>query len=386
VAERVPVDEGRIHEWLDGQLSAAEGAELEALVASDPAWADALAEARGLVAASRRITSALDDVPADVIPIGRPTSGAFEARALPARPVQVNARRPRFMLRTWRNVAAMMIVFVGSGVVWRMTQQKPAIASTTDVALAEPSASVLAPAPLEAGSAPSAPGAVAVQVPEKKAAADGARPLDAVADAAVASTGSPAAESDVSALRAAESAPPPLPSVMVPRVAQADSSASPARDQRRAAAADFTGAPASAPAARSAGLAVPGSSAGGNAALAAPMAAKAERARSGPRIAGLGERCVEAALFNPPAGWPTRVALEVGALGSGQMMAFVQFMGPVGGRWIGSGWRRGDGVVEVAPVQVVGSLQLSASEAKGAQGQAVGVLWSSCSPRSTLSM
>jgi anti-sigma factor RsiW len=61
-------DEGLIHAWLDGELDAAEAARVEALVTSDPEWAAAAAEARGLLAASARIVGALDHVPANVIP------------------------------------------------------------------------------------------------------------------------------------------------------------------------------------------------------------------------------------------------------------------------------------------------------------------------------
>jgi hypothetical protein len=61
-------DEGLIHAWLDGELDPAEAARVEALVASDPAWAAAAAEARGLIAASARIVGTLDRVPANVIP------------------------------------------------------------------------------------------------------------------------------------------------------------------------------------------------------------------------------------------------------------------------------------------------------------------------------
>ena len=51
-------DEGLIHAWLDGELDAAESARIEALVRSDPEWASAAAEARGLAAASARIIAA----------------------------------------------------------------------------------------------------------------------------------------------------------------------------------------------------------------------------------------------------------------------------------------------------------------------------------------
>jgi putative zinc finger protein len=57
------LDEGTIHAWLDGALSAEEAARTEAHVTSCPVCADAVAEARGLIAASSRILTALDDVP-----------------------------------------------------------------------------------------------------------------------------------------------------------------------------------------------------------------------------------------------------------------------------------------------------------------------------------
>ena len=63
-------DEGVIHAWLDGELGAEEAARVERLVADDPEWAAAAAEARGLVAASSRILAALDVVAGDVIPQG----------------------------------------------------------------------------------------------------------------------------------------------------------------------------------------------------------------------------------------------------------------------------------------------------------------------------
>jgi anti-sigma factor RsiW len=62
------LDEGTIHAWLDGALSADEAARAEAHVASCTVCAEAVAEARGLIAASTRILTALDDVPAGVVP------------------------------------------------------------------------------------------------------------------------------------------------------------------------------------------------------------------------------------------------------------------------------------------------------------------------------
>ncbi|MHB8838403.1 MAG: hypothetical protein ACYC7F_05565 [Gemmatimonadaceae bacterium] len=90
-------DEGLIHAWLDGQLPPAEAARVEELAATDPAWTAAVAQARGLVAASSRIVSALDHVPAGVIP-QRASSRA--ARRLP----------------WWTKVAAAVVVVAGGSV------------------------------------------------------------------------------------------------------------------------------------------------------------------------------------------------------------------------------------------------------------------------------
>jgi anti-sigma factor RsiW len=61
-------DEGTIHTWLDGALDNAQAVEVEAHVAQCATCAAAVAEARGLIAASSRILNALDDVPSGVIP------------------------------------------------------------------------------------------------------------------------------------------------------------------------------------------------------------------------------------------------------------------------------------------------------------------------------
>ena len=91
-------DEGLIHAWLDGELDAGEAARVEALVSSDPEWAAAAAEARGLIAASARIVGALDRVPANVVP---------KAAAKP------RGAAHRWMLRA----AAALVLVAGSAVV-----------------------------------------------------------------------------------------------------------------------------------------------------------------------------------------------------------------------------------------------------------------------------
>jgi hypothetical protein len=66
------LDEGTIHSWLDGALSADEAARVQAHVAECPQCGAAVAEARGFIAASSRILTALDHVPRGVVPAVRP--------------------------------------------------------------------------------------------------------------------------------------------------------------------------------------------------------------------------------------------------------------------------------------------------------------------------
>src|SRR5688500_16529565 len=85
-------DEGTIHAWLDGQLPAEEAAALESHVSECAQCSAAIAEARGLIAASSRIVSALDIVPAGVIPIRKPV------------------RRPWYASTQLRAAAAVLVV------------------------------------------------------------------------------------------------------------------------------------------------------------------------------------------------------------------------------------------------------------------------------------
>src|SRR5688572_20590025 len=68
------IDEGTIHAWLDGALSVEEARAVESHVAQCAECSAAVAEARGLVAASSRILTALDDVPANVTPKRAPVA------------------------------------------------------------------------------------------------------------------------------------------------------------------------------------------------------------------------------------------------------------------------------------------------------------------------
>jgi len=103
-------DEGLIHTWLDGECSADEAAEIERLVATDPAWAAAVAEARGLIAASSRIVSALDAVP-HAMP-AEERAAPDTAAIAPAAP-EVPVRAP-YRVRPWMKMAAGVVLVVGT--------------------------------------------------------------------------------------------------------------------------------------------------------------------------------------------------------------------------------------------------------------------------------
>ena len=92
-------DEGTIHSWLDGALSAEEAARVEAHVKDCPECAAAVAEARGFIAASSRILTALDNAPRGVIPAAAP--------------------KKRVDPLVWRVAATLLVVAGGTFVVLR---------------------------------------------------------------------------------------------------------------------------------------------------------------------------------------------------------------------------------------------------------------------------
>jgi hypothetical protein len=94
------LEEGTIHAWLDGELAPAERAEAEAHIAECAECAAAVAEARGFIAASSRILTALDSVPGGVLP-------ASSAGTSIPRP----AVHRRFMApRAWMAAAAVLVL------------------------------------------------------------------------------------------------------------------------------------------------------------------------------------------------------------------------------------------------------------------------------------
>jgi len=103
-------DEGLIHQWLDGECTPEESARLERLVATDAEWAAAVAEARGLIAASSRILGALD-----AVPHAKPAGG----KAAPA------VARRGFRVAPWMGVAAGLVLVAGTAYVLREQSTAP---------------------------------------------------------------------------------------------------------------------------------------------------------------------------------------------------------------------------------------------------------------------
>jgi len=124
------LDEGTIHAWLDGALLPDESARVESRARECAECAALVAEARGLIAASSRILSSLDAVPAGVIP-GADAGGDQLAR--------LRARRRETARHWWQDrriVAAASLVFVAgvSSLVWRSSTNE-AVPSRTELAV-----------------------------------------------------------------------------------------------------------------------------------------------------------------------------------------------------------------------------------------------------------
>jgi hypothetical protein len=119
------LDEGTIHSWLDGALTAEEAARVSAHVEECPQCAAAVAEARGFIAASSRILTALDNVPKGVVPIGE--------RAKPRN------------WAAWRAAAAVLVVALGSFAVLReRTGTQRSVAEVAPISTRSPASDVVA--------------------------------------------------------------------------------------------------------------------------------------------------------------------------------------------------------------------------------------------------
>src|SRR5688500_7926672 len=133
------LDEGTIHSWLDGALSADEAARVQAHVAECRQCAAAVAEARGFIAASSRILTALDNAPRGVIPVAAPVK-------------RVNPL-------VWRVAATVLVVAAGTLVVVQNRGSNPLKAVSENQATTSPQAALdtdLDKAALMAGAAQTA--------------------------------------------------------------------------------------------------------------------------------------------------------------------------------------------------------------------------------------
>jgi anti-sigma factor RsiW len=105
------LDEGTIHSWLDGELTGDEAARVDAHIKECPECAAAVAEARGFIAASSRILTALDNAPRGVIPAAAP--------------------KRRIDPLVWRIAATAMVVAVGTLMVFRNDGKQAETAADT---------------------------------------------------------------------------------------------------------------------------------------------------------------------------------------------------------------------------------------------------------------
>lgn len=150
-------DEGLIHTYLDGECTPEEAALVERMMATDPAWLAAVAEARGLKAAASRIVQALDAVPGGVQPASAkgPTAGDSTRGA-------VGRGTPRrFVVRGWVRAAAALVLVAGTAYVVGKTGGAPEVSVPAPAASPEADRGVTAPEASPDGSramtAPAAP-------------------------------------------------------------------------------------------------------------------------------------------------------------------------------------------------------------------------------------
>src|SRR5438477_11836708 len=118
------LDEGTIHAWLDGALDATQARGVEAHLAQCAACSAAVTDARGLIAGTSRILTALDDVPGGVLP------------------TRARAPRKQWSATRWvTGIAAALILAVGV-TTWNRNGAKLMVGSSDSAA---PVARVLAP-------------------------------------------------------------------------------------------------------------------------------------------------------------------------------------------------------------------------------------------------
>ena len=183
------LDEGTIHSWLDGALDSDEAARVEAHVKECPECAAAVAEARGFIAASSRILTALDNEPRGVIPAAAP--------------------KRRFDPLVWRVAATVLVVAAGTLVV---VQNRGSEAATGPTATAPVATGPAATAAIQAAPETTVGKAPMIALPKKGVAgaqrtADNALERKTLSARAPGSTGQQNTQSSGYAMEAAPTAP-----------------------------------------------------------------------------------------------------------------------------------------------------------------------------------
>lgn len=141
-------DEGTLHAWLDGALPPDERARIEAHVTDCTACSEAVAEARGLIAASSRILTALDDVPA--------------LRPVPAAAPAVSSRPRRLTSHVARErIAAVVALVIAGSVLATAISRRPAPGTAVRNAASEQAAFEVAAGDSPAPAPPAASSRVA---------------------------------------------------------------------------------------------------------------------------------------------------------------------------------------------------------------------------------
>jgi hypothetical protein len=136
------LEEGTIHAWLDGALSAEQAADVERHVRECAECAALVADARGVIAGAARIVSALDDVPGGVIPKAQaPAAPRSLWRALHLTPLRAAL------------AASLMVAAASLAVVRYAALDERTLQPGSSAKLASSPAVVAAPAPV----APAAP-------------------------------------------------------------------------------------------------------------------------------------------------------------------------------------------------------------------------------------
>ncbi len=159
-------DEGTIHSWLDGALSADEAARVEAHVKECPQCATAVAEARGFIAAASRILTALDNAPRGVIPTAA-------------------TKRKRIDPMVWRAAATVLVVAAGTLVVvrYRGSDEQPMPAAADRVTILEKRPQLPEPVSTATGPGQIAADAATPKAADSKAATTGSMSRAQASDA-----------------------------------------------------------------------------------------------------------------------------------------------------------------------------------------------------------